>query len=100
MIRQPAKRPPRLFDRVAAILEETRAAVARTVNSRMVIAYWLIGREIAREEQGGKKRAGYGDALLEAPSRRLTQRYGRGYSVANLWDIVVREQQASYGEKR
>ena len=84
MTRKPVKRPPRLFDRVAAILEEARASVVRTVNTRMVVAYWLIGREIVQEEQGGKQRAGYGDALLENLSRRLTERYGRGYSVANL----------------
>ena len=84
---KPAKRPPRLFDRVAAILEEARVAVVRTVNTRMVIAYWLIGREIVQEEQGGKKRAGYGDALLEDLSRRLTERYGKGYSVSSLKDF-------------
>ena len=81
---KPAKRPPRLFDRVASILEDARASVVRTVNTRMVIAYWLIGREIVHEEQGGKRRASYGDALLEDLSQRLTERYGRGYSVANL----------------
>ncbi len=87
MTRKTAKRTPRLFDRVAAILEEARTNVARTVNTRMVIAYWLIGREIVQEEQGGKRRAGYGDALMEDLSRRLTERYGRGYSVSSLWDF-------------
>jgi hypothetical protein len=75
---------PRLFDRVAAILEEARASVVRTVNTSMVIAYWHIGCEIVQEDQGGKRRAGYGDTLLEDLSRRLAERYGRGYSVANL----------------
>ena len=84
MTRTPAKRTPRLFDRVAAILEEARASVVRTVNTRMVVAYWLIGREIVQEEQGGKRRAGYGDTLLEDLSLRLTKRYGKGYSVTNL----------------
>ncbi len=73
-----------LFDRVASILEEARSNVVRTVNSHMVIAYWLIGREIVQEQQGGKKRAGYGDVLLEGLSEKLKKRYGRGYSVANL----------------
>lgn len=82
-----ARRTPRLFDRVATILEEARTSVVRTVNTRMVVAYWLIGREIVQEEQGGKKRAGYGDALLEDLSRRLTERYGKGYSVSNLRDF-------------
>ncbi|NQU39792.1 MAG: hypothetical protein HQ523_07555 [Lentisphaerae bacterium] len=69
---------------MATILEEARSSVVRTVNTRMVIAYWLIGREIVQEQQGGKKRAGYGDTLLEDLSRQLTEKYGRGYSVANL----------------
>lgn len=38
MSRKPAKRPPKLFDRVATILEEARSSVVRTVNTRMVIA--------------------------------------------------------------
>lgn len=37
-----------------------------------------------QEEQGGRRRAGYGDALLEDLSQRLTERYGRDYSVSNL----------------
>jgi hypothetical protein len=35
-----------LFDRVAAILDEARGNVVRAVNTNMVIACWLIGREI------------------------------------------------------
>jgi predicted nuclease of restriction endonuclease-like (RecB) superfamily len=87
MSSKPAKRSPPLFRRVAAILEEARATVVRTVNTRMVIAYWLIGREIVQEEQGGQRRAGYGDALLEDLSRRMTERYGKGYSVSSLKDF-------------
>jgi predicted nuclease of restriction endonuclease-like (RecB) superfamily len=86
-MKKPAQRPPRLFDRVAAILEEARTRVVRTVNTHMVVAYWMIGREIVQEEQGGEKRAGYGDALLEDLSGRLTERYGKGYSVSSLKDF-------------
>ena len=35
-----------LFDRVVGILEQARMGVVRAVNSHMVMAYWLIGREI------------------------------------------------------
>ncbi len=47
-----------LMDRVVSILEQARANVARTVNSNMVIAYWLIGREIVETLQRGEDRAG------------------------------------------
>ena len=49
-----------LFKRVAEIIESARGRVARSVNSAMVQAYWLIGREIVEIEKQGKKRAGYG----------------------------------------
>ncbi|MBA1342984.1 MAG: hypothetical protein C5S52_05240 [ANME-2 cluster archaeon] len=40
---QPTKLDSTLFDRVATILEQSRANVVRSVNSEMVIAYWLVG---------------------------------------------------------
>ncbi|NOY79783.1 MAG: DUF1016 domain-containing protein [Kiritimatiellaeota bacterium] len=81
----PATRPPApLLDRVATILEQARTNVVRTVNSQMVIAYWLIGREIVEEEQQGRDRAEYGTRLIEKLSQQLTERYGKGFSVSNL----------------
>ena len=41
----------RLYERIAAILDEARSRVARTVNTAMVQAYWLVGREIVEVEQ-------------------------------------------------
>ena len=73
-----------LMDRVVSILEQARANVARSVNSNMVIAYWLIGREVVVALQGGEDRAEYGEHLLGELSQHLTKRYGRGFSVTNL----------------
>jgi hypothetical protein len=41
----------RLYERIAAILDEARSRVARTVNTAMVHAYWLVGREIVEVER-------------------------------------------------
>ena len=46
---QPTKPDSPLFDRVATILEQARANVVQSVNSEMVIAYWLVGQEIVEE---------------------------------------------------
>ncbi|MCW2310930.1 PDDEXK nuclease domain-containing protein [Rhodoferax antarcticus] len=78
-------KPEALFDRVAVILDEARGNVVRAVNTQMVLAYWLIGREIVQELQGGEERAAYGKGLVADLSRQLTQRYGKGFSVSNLW---------------
>jgi predicted nuclease of restriction endonuclease-like (RecB) superfamily len=76
-----------LFGRVAAILEQARSNVVRTVNTTMVTAYWLIGREIVQAIQGGRKRAEYGQQIIEELSVRLTERYGKGYSSPTLWNF-------------
>ena len=76
-----------LMDRVVSILEQSRANVARAVNTNMVTAYWLIGREIVEELQRGEDRAGYGESLLDDLSERLTARYGEGFSLRNLRHI-------------
>jgi predicted nuclease of restriction endonuclease-like (RecB) superfamily len=73
-----------LFGRVATILEQARANVVRAVNHHMVLAYWLIGREIVQEIQEGGERAAYGKQVLENLSRRLTERFGSGFSVTSL----------------
>jgi predicted nuclease of restriction endonuclease-like (RecB) superfamily len=50
----------------------------------LVVAYWLIGREIVMELQEGQQRAGYGDALLRGLASKLTESHGPGYSLATL----------------
>ena len=73
-----------LLERVVEILEQARTGVVRAVNTHMVIAYWLIGREIVQEIQSGKGRAAYGEAVLTDLSEKLTARYGGGFSETNL----------------
>jgi len=73
-----------IYERIKQILELAKASVARTVNTTQVAANWLIGREIVEEEQQGKRRAGYGEQILEDLSIKLTCEYGGGFSVQNL----------------
>ena len=76
--------PGLLFDRVAAILEQARDNVVRAVNTNMVLAYWLIGREIVGAVQQGENRAEYGEQIIALLSTQLTAQYGRGFSKANV----------------
>lgn len=80
----PAAAEGALFDRVVGILEQARVNVVRAVNRHMVLAYWLIGREIVQELQGGKGRAEYGRQVLADLSLKLTKRYGDGFSETTL----------------
>lgn len=55
------------------------------VNQAMVNAYWKIGRRIVEEEQGGAERANYGKQILKQLSIALTEEFGKGFSVQNLY---------------
>ena len=72
---------------IIELLETARRAVARSINAAMTATYWEIGRRIVEFEQGGADRATYGDALVERLAKDLTQRFGRGFSRQNLWQM-------------
>lgn len=84
MAKLDATRERDLYERVAAILEETRGRVVRTVNTAMVHAYWHIGREIVQVEQLGKNRAAYREELIDGLSKRLVKQFGQGFSARSL----------------
>jgi predicted nuclease of restriction endonuclease-like (RecB) superfamily len=69
---------------IVELLNAARQAAARNVNALMTASYWEIGRRIVEAEQKGKRRAGYGEQLIERLSQDLTQAFGRGFSARNL----------------
>ena len=69
---------------IVELLESSRRAAARSVNSVMTAAYWEIGRRIVEYEQRGSERAAYGEELIERLGVDLTKRFGRGFSTQNL----------------
>lgn len=69
---------------IKIILEQARQKAYQAINSAMVEAYWLIGKRIVEEEQNGKERAEYGEAVLKNLSVALTEEFGKGFSYANL----------------
>ncbi len=75
----------RLFERVREILDAARSNVARSVNTEMVRAYWLIGQAIVKNEQQGEERAGYGEQIIQSLSSRLKAEGLKGFGRNNLW---------------
>lgn len=72
---------------VVELLESARHLSARAVNSIMTATYWEIGRRIVELEQGGEGRAKYGQELIPQLASDLTERFGRGFSRANLFQM-------------
>ena len=76
-----------VFGDVSKIIDAARESAVRSVNSAMAAAYWLIGRRIVESEQSGEDRAEYGEALIERLAEDLTTRFGRGFSLQNIYNM-------------
>lgn len=77
-------RTAELLATIQRIWESARVQAARSVNSALVQANWLIGLQIVEAEQQGKSRAAYSSRLLETLSKSLEKEYGSGFSVTAL----------------
>jgi predicted nuclease of restriction endonuclease-like (RecB) superfamily len=75
---------PLLVD-ITEWLENARKQSGRAINALMTATYWRIGQRIFEQEQRGRKRAGYGEQLVDQLARDLTDRFGRGFSRANVF---------------
>jgi len=75
------------YDDIRTILQRARTQAYTAVNTAMVEAYWHIGKRIVDEEQKGKQRAEYGKNLIKNLSLALNAEFGKGFSVANLWNF-------------
>ena len=73
-----------LLQNISSLLDNARKKVAVAVNQTIVLTYYEIGRMIVEDEQNGKNRAEYGKAVLKDLSLRLTERFGKGFSITNL----------------
>lgn len=68
------------------LIDSARQHVAQTVNATLTMLYWRIGHRIGVELLQ-KERAPYGQEIVSAVSRELTQAYGRGFTDRNLWHM-------------
>ena len=78
------KNEKQLFDAISRLIEDSRRQVAKAVNTAMVYTYYGVGQYIVELEQGGNERAAYGKEVLKRLSTRLTEKYGKGWSVETL----------------
>jgi hypothetical protein len=76
-----------ILEDISKVIDTAGKSAARSVNCIMTAAYWLIGRRIVELEQKGEARAEYGEELIERLAADLIARYGRGFSVRNVWQM-------------
>jgi predicted nuclease of restriction endonuclease-like (RecB) superfamily len=70
-----------LYVKAASYIDRAKLVFQQTINVEMIKAYWQIGRDIVMEEQSESAKAEYGKAILKQLSKRLQDKYSRGFSV-------------------
>ncbi|AGF55717.1 hypothetical protein Cspa_c19510 [Clostridium saccharoperbutylacetonicum N1-4(HMT)] len=76
-----------LYKEIVNVIDNSKKNVVMAVNSEMVILYWNIGKIIKTEILQSEK-AEYGKSVISDLSKELTNEYGKGYSQANLFNMV------------
>ena len=76
-----------LFERVSAIIENRKSRAAAYANSEVTLMFWEVGQYI-NSAVLDFKRAIYGKRILSTLSIKLMERYGKSFSVQNLYRMI------------
>jgi predicted nuclease of restriction endonuclease-like (RecB) superfamily len=69
------------------LIHTARQQAVKQTNSLMVFTYFHLGKLIIEQEQGGNKKAAYGEEIIKQLSVVLTKQFGQGFSERNLEQI-------------
>ena len=76
-----------LFNQIEKIIVENKTKMTYQINHTLVNTYFTIGKIIVENEQNGNIRAEYGKDVLKNLSKRLTNKYGTGFSLSGLYNM-------------
>ena len=76
-----------LYTDICGLIESTRIRVATTANAELCIMHWQIGTRI-KEDVLFNQRAEYGKQVIQNLSIKLTERFGKGWSIYKLQHCV------------
>ncbi len=77
----------RLFQDACQIIEQAQAAAYHAVDVTLIKRNWLLGLRIQHEVLKDK-RAEYGEQVVRNLATSLAKRYGRGFSMRNLYNFL------------
>lgn len=75
-----------IYSEATKIIDNGRKNVINSIYSESTKSYFLLGKLIVEEEQNGEQKAKYGEKIIESLSKKLTLKYGKGFSKSTLWD--------------
>ena len=80
--------PDVLYQDACTIIDQAQVAAYRAVNETLIKRNWLLGMRIQHEVLKDK-RAEYGEKVVANLANALVKRYGRGFSMRNLYNFIA-----------
>ena len=77
-----------LYQDACTIIEQAQSAAYRAVNETLIKRNWLLGMRIQHEVLKDK-RAEYGEQVVKNLAKKLTEKYGEGFKLANLYHFIA-----------
>lgn len=76
-----------LYSDVCSLIENARYRVATTANTEICLMNWQIGKRI-KEDVLYNRRAEYGKQVVKNLAKKLTEKYGKGWSDRKLTHCI------------
>jgi hypothetical protein len=76
-----------ILNDIQNIIDVSQKEAYRAVNLALTQRNWLIGYRIAEEELDGENRAEYGANIIKNLSKKLSAKYGKGFTKSNLYSF-------------
>ncbi len=76
-----------MYDEISSIILNNKNKMIYQINNTLVKTNFMIGKVIVENEQNGNIRAEYGKDILKKLSKKLTNKFGSGFSLSGLYNM-------------
>ena len=76
-----------IYNQISNVITENKAKMVYQINNTLIETNFMIGKIIVENEQNGNIRADYGKDILKKLSKKLTNKFGTGFSLSGLYNM-------------
>lgn len=76
-----------IYNQISGVIGDNKNKMIYQINNTLVETNYMIGKIIVENEQNGNIRAEYGKEILNKLSKKLTNKFGSGYSRSGLQNM-------------
>ncbi len=76
----------KLYNNAISIIDKGRNKIVEAIYNESTKSYYMLGKLIVENQQDGEQKAEYGKKVIANLSKKLTIKYGKGFSVSTLKD--------------